>query len=143
MLDSNATMQVREHDDLRFSSTGSSLDDPVLLAAEFELETEQPEAIVKRLYKSWIQYKAGQPFSFQAAARMFKNPPGLNAAVLIEQAGLIGTRVGGALVSDRNPNHVVAEPGAAARDVLRLVDLIRTRIQDRFHLELELAISVW
>ena len=113
VLDSQAAVQVREHDDLRFSSTGASIDDPVLLSAEFELETDRPESIVKRLRKSWIQYKATQPFSFQAAARMFKNPPGLNAAVLIEQTGLIGTRVGGAVVSERNANHVIAEPGAA------------------------------
>jgi UDP-N-acetylmuramate dehydrogenase len=143
VLDSQAIVRVREHDDLRFSSTGASIDDPILLSAEFELETDRPETIVKRLRKSWIQYKATQPFSFQAASRLFKNPPGLNAAVLIEQTGLIGTRVGAALVSERNANHVIAESGASARDVLRLIDLIRSRIQDRFHLELELAISVW
>jgi UDP-N-acetylmuramate dehydrogenase len=143
VLDSNATVQVREHEELRFSSTGSSIDDPILLSAEFELEPDKPEPIVKRLRKAWIQYKATQPFSFQAASRMFKNPPGLNAAVLIEQTGLIGTRVGAAAVSERNANHVVAEPGTSARDVLRLIDLVRTRVQERFHLELELAISVW
>ena len=143
VLDRQATVQIREHDDLRFSSTGSSLDDPVLLSAEFELETERPEAIVKRLRKSWIQYKATQPYSYQTAARVFKNPPGLNAAGLIEQTGLVGTKVGGAMVSDRNPNYVVVEPGTSARDVLGLITLIRTRIQDRFQVELELAISVW
>jgi UDP-N-acetylmuramate dehydrogenase len=143
VLDRQAAVQVREHDDLRFSSTGSSIDDPVLLSAEFELETERPEAILKRLRKSWIQYKATQPFSYQTAARIFKNPPGLNAAALIEQTGLVGTKVGGAAVSERNANYVVVEPGTSAKDVLRLIDLIRTRIQDRFHVELELAISVW
>ena len=113
------------------------------MSAEFGLETDQPDAILKRLRKAWIQYKATQPFSFQTAARIFKNPTGLNAASLIEQTGLVGAKVGGATVSDRNPNHVVVEPGTSARDVLRLIDLIRTRVQDRFHLELELAISVW
>jgi UDP-N-acetylmuramate dehydrogenase len=143
VLDRQAAVQVREHDDLRFSSTGSSIDDPVLLSAEFELETERPEAILKRLRKSWIQYKTTQPYSYQTAARLFKNPPGLNAAALIEQTGLVGTKVGGAAVSERNANYVVVEPGTSAKDVLRLIDLIRTRIQDRFHVELELAISVW
>lgn len=143
VLDNQAVVQMREHDDLRFSSSGTILDDPVLLSAEFELERERPEAIVKRLRKTWIQFKATQPFSYQAAARVFKNPPGLNAAVLIEQTGLIATKVGGALVSERNPNFIVAEPGTTARDVLRLIDLIRTRVLDRFHVELELAISVW
>ena len=143
VLDIQAKVQMREHDELRFTSTGTILDDPVLLSAEFDLEPERAESIVKRLRKSWIQYKATQPFSYQSAARIFKNPPGLTAAALIEQTGLIGTRVGAAAVSDRNANYFVVEPGATTRDVLRLIELVRTRVQDRFHLELELAISVW
>jgi UDP-N-acetylmuramate dehydrogenase len=143
VLDNQAVVQMREHDDLRFTSTGAFLDDPLLLSAEFELDGDGPESIVKRLRKAWIQFKATQPFSYQAATRIFKNPPGLNAGVLIEQTGLVGTKVGAALVSDRNPNYIVAEPAATARDVLRLIDLIRTRVQERFHVELELALSVW
>jgi UDP-N-acetylmuramate dehydrogenase len=143
VLDNQASVQMREHDDLRFTSTGTILDDPVLLSAEFDLEPERPESIVKRLRKSRIQFKATQPFSYQSAARIFKNPPGLNASALIEQTGLIGTKVGAATVSDRNANYIVVEPAAVARDVLRLIDLVRTRVQERFHLELELAISVW
>ena len=143
VLDAQATVRTREHDELRFTSTGTVVDDPILLSAEFNLEPESPESIVKRLRKSWIQYKATQPFSFQSAARVFKNPPGLNAAALIEQTGLVGTKVGAAMISERNANYVVVEPGATARDVLRLIDLIRTRVLDRFHLDLELAISVW
>lgn len=143
VLDSNATVQMREHDELRFTSTGTILDDPVLLTAEFDLERDSAGSLVKRLRKSWIQYKATQPFSYQSAARVFKNPPGLNAAALIEQTGLIGTKVGAAMVSERNANYIVVESGASTRDVLRLIELVRTRVQDRFHLELELAISVW
>lgn len=143
VLDNQATPQVREHDELRFTSTGTILDDPILLSAEFELEADRAESIVKRLRKSWIQYKATQPYSYQLAARIFKSPPGLSAASLIEQTGLVGTRVGAAQVSERNANYVVVEPGATARDVLRLIELVRSRVQERTHIELELAISVW
>ena len=143
VLDNQATVQVREHDELRFTSTGTILDDPILLSAEFELEKDRPESLVKRLRKAWIQYKATQPYSYQLAARVFKNPAGLDAAVLIQQTGLIGTKIGAAQVSERHANYIVVEAGATARDVLRLIDLVRTRVQDRFHLELELAISVW
>ena len=68
---------------------------------------------------------------------------GLNAAALIVQAGLTGTRVGGAEISERNANYIVANPGATARDVLRLIDLIKSRVQERFHVELELDLSIW
>jgi UDP-N-acetylmuramate dehydrogenase len=81
--------------------------------------------------------------SFQASARLFKNPHGLSAAALIEQAGLARTRVGGAEISDRDANYVVVHPGASARDVLRLLDLVRVRVQERFSVQLEREITVW
>ena len=126
-----------------FDYRASNLDDPVLLAAEFELEPDSAPAIVKRMRKAWIQRKASQPFSFQAAARMFKDPRGLSASSLIEQTGLKATRVGAAEVSERDANYIVVGTGAAARDILRLIDLVRSRVQESFRVELELDISVW
>jgi UDP-N-acetylmuramate dehydrogenase len=143
VLDAAGHPQIRARDELRFAYGNCNLDDPVFVAAEFDLEPDQAEAISKRMRKSWIQRKAAQPFSFQAAGRVFKNPAGLSAAALLDQAALVGTRVGGAQVSDRDANYIVAEPGTCARDVLRLIDLMRSRVQDRFHVDLELEISVW
>jgi UDP-N-acetylmuramate dehydrogenase len=143
VLDDHGEVQVRERDELRFAYRWSNLDDPVLLAAEFELEPDNPDAIVKRMRKTWIQRKAIQPLSFQAHGRMFKNPRGHTTATLIEQAGLGKTRVGGAEISDRNANSVVVDPGATARDVLRLMDLVRSRVRERFGVELEPEITIW
>jgi UDP-N-acetylmuramate dehydrogenase len=143
VLDETGKFQVRERDELRFAYGESSLEDPVLLAAELELDLDSTEALIKRMRKAWIQRRGTQPFSFQAAGRIFKNPRGQTASVLIEQAGLAGTRVGGAEVSDRDANFIVAAGGASARDVLRLIDLVRSRVQERSHIDLELEISVW
>src|SRR5262245_51290214 len=106
VLDRDAVAVWREHDELRFGENQSNLDDPVILSAEFDLDADAPDAIVKRLRKSWIVRKAAQPFTFQAASRIFKNPRGMQASVLLETAGLRGTRVGGAEVSDRNANYI-------------------------------------
>jgi UDP-N-acetylmuramate dehydrogenase len=143
VLDSRGQEHLRERDDLHFEPGRSSLDDPVLLAAEFELDGDAPPTVRKRLLKAWIQHKASQPFTNQASARLFRSPPGLSAVGLIEQAGLVGTRVGGAQVNDRNANYVVADPGTSARDVLRLIELIRTRVQEQFRIDLDLALSIW
>jgi len=143
VMDAGGTVQVRERDELQFGYHASNLDDPVLLAAEFELETDDADAIVKRMRKAWILRKAGQPLTFQVAGRVFQNPRGLSAAALIEQAGLARTKVGGAEISERDANFVVVHPGATARDVLRLIDLVRSRVHERFGVELELEITVW
>jgi UDP-N-acetylmuramate dehydrogenase len=136
-------IEVREREELRFTYRWSNLDDPVLISAEFELDPDQSDAIVKRLRKAWIQRKANQPLSFQAAARIFKNPRGLSAATLIAQAGLAGSRVGGAEISERDANFIVAQAGTSSRDVLRLIDLMRSRVRERTGMELELEIDVW
>ncbi len=143
VMDSRGAVQVRERDELQFADHASNLDDPVLLTVEFALETDTPDAIVKRMRKAWITRKAAQPFSFQSAGRIFKNPRGLSAAALIEQAGLARTRVGGAEVSDRDANYIVVHPGAKSADVLRLMDLVRSRVKERFSVELEREITVW
>ncbi len=143
VIDSAGQLQTRERDELRLAYRWTNLDDPVFVSAIFELEQDNPGDIVKRMRKAWIQRKASQPFSFQAAGRIFKNPRGLSAAALIEQAELPGARVGGAEVSERDANFIIAHPGARSRDILRLIDMIRSRVQECFHVDLELDISVW
>jgi UDP-N-acetylmuramate dehydrogenase len=143
VLDSRGEAQVRERDELRFGYHSSNLDDPVILSAEFRLESESPDAIVKRMRRAWIQRKASQPLSYEPACRVFRNPRALSAAALIDEAGLARTRVGGAEVSERDSNYIVVHPEASTRDVMRLIDLIRSRVQERFNVELELEVTIW
>jgi UDP-N-acetylmuramate dehydrogenase len=143
VMDISGNVQMREREELRFGERASNLDDPVLLSALFQLESDSADAIVKRMRKAWIARKASQPLSFQAAARIFKNPRGLSAAALIEQTGLARTRVGGVEVSDRDANYFILQPGASSRDVLRLIDLVRSHVQERFNVTLEQEITVW
>jgi UDP-N-acetylmuramate dehydrogenase len=143
VMDSGGNVQTRERDELRFGERVSNLDDPVLLSASFQLESDSADAIVKRMRKAWIARKASQPLSFQAAARIFKNPRGLSAAALIEQTGLARMRVGGVEVSDRDANYFIVHPGASSRDMLRLIDLVRSRVHERFNVTLEQEITVW
>jgi UDP-N-acetylmuramate dehydrogenase len=71
----------------------------------------------------------------------FKNPPGTTAGRLLDEAGLKGTRVGGAVVSERHANYIVNEGGATAADVLRLLDIMRERVVQVFGIELEMEVQ--
>jgi UDP-N-acetylmuramate dehydrogenase len=62
---------------------------------------------------------------------------------LIEQSGLKGTRVGQAEICDRDANFIVVNPGATAKDVLRLIELVRSKVQEQLGVELELALEIW
>ncbi len=135
----------REDAELSFGYRQSSLDDGIILEAEFAFPEENPHELALRMQKQWIMRKSAQPMGHQCAGRVFKNPAdsGYSAAELIEMAGLKGTRIGGAAVSDRSANFIVTDPECSSTDVLRLVDIIREQVADRFKLELELELEVW
>jgi UDP-N-acetylmuramate dehydrogenase len=133
----------RPREDLVFSYRESSLDEPVILSAQLELERDDPRDLARRLQKQWILRKASQPMGHQCAGCVFKNPRGVSAGELIERAGLKGTRIGGAVVNDRHANFIVAEPEASSQDVLRLIDLVRSQVHERLGIELELELEIW
>lgn len=133
----------RSREDLVFSYRESSLDELVILGARFQLEQDDPEALTKRMQKQWIVKKASQPLSHQSAGCIFKNPRGMSAGMLIDQAGLKNTRCGQAEVSERHANFIVADSGASSADVLQLIQLVRDRVFDRLGIELETEIEVW
>jgi len=143
VLDAGGNVQIRDRSEMHFTEHKSDIIDPVIVRIEFELETDSVDAIVKRMLRSWIQRKATQPFSFQAAVRAFRNPRGHQAATLIEQVGLVKTKVGEAEISDRNANYVVANPGATARDVLRLLDMTASKVREQTGIALEREVLVW
>jgi|SRR6185295_2511951 len=133
----------RKREELVFAYRESSLDELVILSAQFQLEPDDPEDLTKRMQKQWIIKKASQPLSHQSAGCIFKNPRGMSAGMLIEQAGLKGTRVGQAEVSERHANFIIASPSAASDDVLKLIDEVRARVLERLGIELETEIEVW
>ncbi len=136
-------VQVRGRDELTFSEHQSDLDEPVILSVEFELEAEQPTAVLKRMRKAWIQRKAAEPLSFQAGVRLFRNPPGQTAATLIDRAQMTKAKVGSVELSERNSNYAVAHPGTRARDILQLVDEVKTKVRERTGVTLERELHVW
>jgi UDP-N-acetylmuramate dehydrogenase len=143
VLDDSGAVTARERDELSFGENSSNLDDCVLLSAEFELLPDSSDAIVKRMRKAWIQRRAAQPYPFEASARVFLNPRGQSARDLLEKAGLARTKVGGAEVSERNANYIVTRPGATARDVLRLMDLMRSKVRETAGVDLQPELVAW
>jgi len=78
-----------------------------------------------------------QPYSKPNAGSVFRNPLGDHAGRLIEEAGLKGTRVGGAHVSELHANFVVTEEGATASDVVTLMAHIRRTVEAFCGIKLE------
>ncbi len=133
----------RTEDELSFGYRSSSINELVVIDVELALSEDDPAEITRRMRKLWILKKSSQPFSFQSAGCVFKNPRGLSAGALIEQSGLKGTQVGQCVVSERHGNFLVANEGARSSDALRLIELVRTKVRETHGIDLELEIEVW
>lgn len=134
---------TRVEDELSFAYRKSSLDELVILDATFTLKKGDPDETTQRLRKNWIVKKSTQPLSFQSAGCIFKNPRGMSAGSLIEEAGLKGTRIGNAEISDLHSNFIVTHEGAKSDDVLRLIDLAQSTVAKQLQVDLELEIVIW
>lgn len=134
---------VRQDDELSFSYRTSSINELVILEAEFALQKDDPAEIARRMRKLWIIKKATQPLSFQTAGCIFKNPRGLSAGSLIEQCGLKGEKIGGVEISDRHANFFISHDGAKAADALALIDKIHAAVNEQFGVDLEMEVQIW
>jgi UDP-N-acetylmuramate dehydrogenase len=117
--------------------------DDVVISAELELPTKPYEEILAAIKVCNEKRRASQPLNEKSAGCIFKNPPGASAGKMIDELGLKGHRVGGAMVSDRHANFFVNRYGATAEDLLRLIDDVRGRVRQAFGYDLEEEVIVW
>ena len=85
---------------------------------------------------------ATQPLRLPSCGSVFRNPPGDHAGRLIESAGLKGSRIGGAVVSEKHANFIVNDGDATAADVEQLIERVRTEVEKASGVRLELEVRV-
>ncbi len=114
---------------------------PIVLEARLRLHRDNPVRLAEQMAAIAAERRSKTP-SGSSCGSSFKNPPGTSAGRLLDAAGLKGTRVGGAVVSDRHANYIVNLGGATAADVLRLMEIMRARVFDEFAVELEPEVEI-
>jgi len=121
-----------------FSYRRSSMpEDAVVTGATLELRPGDAGDIRTRMDEARDWRRRTQPLAEPNCGSVFTNPPGAHAAALIDAAGMKGHRIGGAAVSTKHANFIVAGPGATADDVAALIRLVRDRVADSTGIVLE------
>jgi UDP-N-acetylmuramate dehydrogenase len=143
VMDINGELFERTKDDLVFDYRSTNIAATFILSATLELEQEDPERIMRKTKEIWMFKRNTQPLNTKNCGCIFKNPRGLSAGALIDQAGLKGFRVGNAEVSDKHANFIIAHPGCKADDVMKLVKIIREKVWDKNQLHLESEVQIW
>jgi UDP-N-acetylmuramate dehydrogenase len=111
--------------------------DGVVIATSAALTAAEPSSIRGRMDEAREWRRRTQPLAEPNCGSVFKNPPGDHAARLVEAAGGKGLAVGGASVSAKHANFIVAAEGARAADVVELVRSLQDLVAARFDIRLE------
>jgi UDP-N-acetylmuramate dehydrogenase len=85
---------------------------------------------------------ASQPLGEPNAGSVFRNPPGTHAARLIDECGLKGRAIGGAVISPKHANFIVNTGTATARDIEALIELAKEEVKAKFGIELEREVRI-
>jgi UDP-N-acetylenolpyruvoylglucosamine reductase len=113
----------------------------IALGALLQGQNASREAVRARMdsfsKKRW-EAQPNQP----SAGCIFKNPKTIPAGRLIDELGLKGTRVGGAVVSDKHANFIVNDGAATARDVLSLIAIVQQSARSARGIELETELEI-
>ncbi|HEX5466262.1 MAG TPA: UDP-N-acetylmuramate dehydrogenase [Candidatus Limnocylindrales bacterium] len=109
----------------------------IVASATFQLEPAAPETIAARLDAIRRWRREHQPLGLPSAGSFFRNPAsGPSAGALIDELGLKGHRVGGAVVSERHANFIVNDQHGSAADVRRLGEQVQAAVRRERGVEL-------
>ena len=109
----------------------------IILETVLALKPGDAIALHGEMLETLRRRKEKQPLQLPNAGSMFKRPPGQFAGVLIEQAGLKGLSLGGAMISDKHANFTVNIGGATAQDIFDLTEQVIRQVRNHSGITLE------
>ena len=143
LVSQHGQLTARDRSLLRFSYRDLDLEAGVVITnVLFRLDRDSPKTVSARIAECLKKRKKTQPLEYPSAGSVFKNPLNDYAGRLIEQAGLKGKRIGGAMISNKHANFIVNKDGATARDILTLINLAREEVRKTAGVRLELEIQI-
>ncbi len=114
----------------------------VITSALFQF-TEADAGTLRTRMKDILALRAQkQPLDYPSCGSVFKRPAGYYAGALIEETGLKGKRIGGAMISRKHAGFILNAGNAKAVDVYALIQLIEARVLDRFGVRLEREVKL-
>lgn len=155
-MDRAGRMHELERADIDFDYRHSGLNHLLLCSAIFQLTPGETSALKEELTECMLYKKQSQPMSEKSAGCAFKNPTLLgaiesigeagdrvSAGMLIDRANCKGMTVGGASVSPIHANFITTTSDAKARDVIELMEQVRTKVHDTFGVSIQNEVVVW
>ncbi len=115
----------------------------VVLSATAQLVAGDAARIRAQVAEYRAKRGTSQPLSKRNAGCIFKNPPGLSAGRLIDQAGLKGLCLGDAEVSPEHANFLINHGKATAAEFAELMERVRAKVLEVSGVDLEPEVELW
>lgn len=125
----NGELRTLAVDDLQYRYRHSELPDgAIVVAARFRGRPGEPDAIQAEMDRISASREASQPLRSKTGGSTFKNPEGLIAWQLVDEAGCRGLKIGGAQVSEKHTNFLINTGDASSADIEALGEEVRRRV---------------
>ncbi len=111
--------------------------DGIVLSAQMELQPGDRQAVTDKIAELAQKRKDKQPLEYASAGSTFKRPEGYFAGKLIQDAGLMGFRIGDAQVSDKHAGFVINRGGASAAQIRQLIEEVQRVVHENSGVRLE------
>ncbi|RQD67430.1 MAG: UDP-N-acetylmuramate dehydrogenase [Tindallia sp. MSAO_Bac2] len=143
-IDRNGRIRIRTRTDMEMGYRSSIIQKTgeIIVEATLKLQHGDAEDIKSITSDYWKRRLTKQPYNLPSGGSVFKRPEGFFAGKLIEDCGLKGYSVGGAMVSDLHAGFIVNTGGATATDVLSLMETIKESVNEKFKVELESELRI-
>lgn len=129
------------NEDMDFSYRNSFIKknkDYIVLEVVLKLKPGNKEEMNAVIEKRFEKRKATQPLEYPSAGSVFRNPEGMYAGKLIEDANLKGYSIGGAMISDMHANFIINKDNATGEDIINLINLAKDKVKENNNIDLYL-----
>lgn len=144
VIDREGSERTLSNEEMKFEYRKSILKNESYIVTEAELELQQgnKEEIQKKMEEYLKFRKEKQPIEFPNAGSTFKRGEDFITAKLIDEAGLKGYSIGGAEVSTKHSGFIINKGNATAKDMLELIEYVKSQVYERFNKKIELEIEI-
>ena len=141
VLDDKLNIIEIKNEDLDFSYRHSLLQDKkylICLEAKFKLKNKNTESILNLIEDRKKRRINSQPLEFPSAGSVFRNPSDtIYAGKLIEDLGLKGFSIGGAMVSKKHANFIINYNNASGEDIKKLILYVKQKVKEKYGIDLK------
>ena len=109
----------------------------IILSVTLQMKRGDKKEIENKIKKNLEQRNKTQPLNFPSGGSIFKNPPGFFAGELVKRCGLKGKKIGNVKISEKHSNFIVNLGNGKAKDVIKLIKLIKQKVKKKFGVTLE------